>query len=115
MREIINWPKKQYLDAATTITTAASTVTTITITTINKTTTSVASTTKADDIEKNIWGNVEGKVELNQNIPNCWYGRISNIFGAVFTTAINAAATALATNKINKKISFFKTVSKEQH
>ena len=61
-REMINWPKRQYLYVTTIATTAASTTTTTTTTTtITKTTTSVAGTTKAEDIEINIWGNIDGK------------------------------------------------------
>ena len=55
MRDTIKWPKLQYLHAipsSDTTTTAASVVT----------------TAKDLEIEVNIWGNVDGKVELKQNV-----------------------------------------------
>jgi hypothetical protein len=63
----INWPKRQYLHVTTTTTTTASTAiitTTTTTTAITETTTSIVSTTKAEDVETKIRGNVEGKYEL---------------------------------------------------
>ena len=57
IREMINLPKRQYLQATTTTTTAASIATSsiiTAITTITKTTTSVVST-NAEDIEKKIF------------------------------------------------------------
>ena len=60
IREMINWPKRQYLRATSATTTAASTATSTTTTiTITKTSTSVAGTTKAENIEINIWGNAD--------------------------------------------------------
>ena len=51
IREMINWPKTQYLHATTTTNTA--TISTITTTTtVNTTTTSVARTNKAENTEK---------------------------------------------------------------
>ena len=67
-------------------TTTTTTITTTTTTT-STTTASVASYTKAEDIELKIRRNVEGKVQLNQNIifaNRLSKVRICNVFGTAY-------------------------------
>ena len=74
-----------------TTTTGASTATTSTITTtttVTKTSASAVSTTEAENIEKkNIRGNVEGKVELNQNIL-CVYRFLIQVYQQYFRNSL---------------------------
>ena len=56
MMGMVSWPKRQYLH----------------------TTASIATVAKVKDIEAKIWGNVEWKVELNQNILDVY--RFSQAF-----------------------------------
>ena len=92
MRGMISWPKKAVFARYYYCTTA-----------------SVVTTTNAESIEVKIFRNVEGKVELNQNVLcACRLSkeRMSNIFGTAFRTKLKIPGHREADVQLHKRQHF---------